>query len=106
MYTKKGYKCCDKYDGQTNTIIQESGKHYAKAVCKYCNHFLKWLPNPNITDDVKKRNVKINKYIQCDILNEKQKKFLEDIQIKRFLTPKQSEYLQSIKIKYKNNLKI
>ena len=99
MHTKAGYKCCDKYTGETDEVKTISGKHYAKAICKYCHHFLKWLPNPNITEEVKKRNETIDKCISNEKITEKQKTFLEDIKKSRFLTPKQLSYLNSIYVK-------
>ena len=102
MYTKKGYKCCAEFDGTTTDVVMPSGKHYAKQTCSKCGHFLKWLPNPKITEECNERIKKIDEIIKKhgEALGEKKIKFLEGVKSIRFLTPRQFEYLQLITSKF------
>jgi hypothetical protein len=96
--TRERKQCCKEYDEEYDEVRTEGGKHYAKAVCSHCGHFLKWLPNPEITSQCEERNEKIDKFLRKnkEILKESQKKFLTDIKERRFLTPRQHEYLKNI----------
>ena len=102
MRTSENYKCCKNYDGTLDEVKQTNGLHYAKAVCIHCKHFIKWLPNPNITKRIEERNKEIDKLLSenSDNLTEKQKNFLQDIKIKRFPTLKQQQYLEGLTTKY------
>ena len=98
---RTGFKCCDKFDGSFDSVKMEHGIHYSKRVCAYCKHFLEWEKNPNITEDVKKRNEIINTLLsKINELNDKttnkRKSFLQGILNKRFLTPSQFNYFNGL----------
>ena len=107
MYTKKDWKCCKQSNGETTEIKMNKGVQYAKSVCKHCNHFLKWLPNPKITKECELRNHHIDNMIQqySSEMSEKRLNFLKSIKSKRFLAPSQYTYLQVLfeLYKVKNN---
>ena len=100
MYTKKDWKCCDEFDNTTEDVIMDNGKHYAKQVCAHCKHYIKWLPNPNITKETEDRNKKIDITISNPKITPKMKEFMISIKTKRFLTPKQLNYFLGICEKY------
>ena len=104
MYTKEGWKCCEESDGTTEEVLTNKGLHYAKLVCAHCKHFIKWLPNPNITKAVDERTLIIDQMLLDSILNDVQKGFLTQIRTRRFLTPKQDTFYQGLckKVNKKN----
>lgn len=99
MHCKPDYKCCDKFDGSYDEVKQNHGIHYAKAVCKYCHHFIKWLPDPKITKMVENRDKEIRKYIEMETVEDKYKTVLTTLIGIRFLTPKQNNFYEYIKSK-------
>jgi hypothetical protein len=102
MHTGKNWKCCQEYNGETKEIKMLKGKHYAKLVCAKCGHYIKWISNPNITQECKDRENAINKLMikYENELTEKQKGFLNNVKLVRFMTPLQSSYLSRILLKF------
>jgi hypothetical protein len=98
MYTKKDWKCCSKSNGETEEVKMLKGLHYAKAVCKHCKHFIKWLQDPKITKECDNRKKKIETLLDehFDDLTEKQTQFLNSVKERRFLTPSQYRYLMGL----------
>lgn len=101
MRTNKDWKCCDKSNGEQTIIEMPKGIHYAKAICKHCGHFIKWLPNPNITKVCEERNTKIDKIILCNPnMDDRKKSFLISLKSIRFPTLKQLSFYNDIENKY------
>jgi hypothetical protein len=102
MYTKKGWKCCSEFDDQDahpyDTVVMPEGyKHYAKAVCKHCSHFLYWLKNPSTVLQNSKNQEYID-YLESvnEYLNDYERTFIRDMKHRKKLSPKQTSYLKSV----------
>jgi hypothetical protein len=96
MYTKIDWKCCDENDGTTEEVLTLKGIHYAKLVCAHCKHFIKWLPNPNITKAVEERATHIDQMLTHTLWTDKQRGFLTQIKTKRFLSPPQETFYRGL----------
>ena len=94
--------CCDKYDGETMTILMDHGKQYAKAVCAHCKHWIKWLPNPRITKECDERSEHIDKVLSkySMEITPKRKAFFEAVKNTRFITPRQHIYYLTLLQQY------
>ena len=94
-------KCCDNMNGETETILcKPNEKHYAKLVCKHCGRYIKWLADPKMDRAVEKRKKAIKKMLKMEELTDKQKEFLEAIIDKRFPTPRQLMFYNSLRERY------
>lgn len=98
-----GGKDCEHF--KTNIeLMPEEHVHYAKLVCADCNKFIKWHPNPLIKETTLRRNVQIERIINNEdgyyLLSDYERKFMNSIHNKAFLTEKQSAFFQKILDKY------
>lgn len=108
MFVKKGWKCCDQYDGSFTAIeMPPEFKHHSKAVCKYCNHFMKWLPNPKTLELMEIHQNKLRdleKHIE--LLSSYEATFIGDMKNRKKMTPKQIAFLEALYEKIVKNIKI
>lgn len=104
MHKTASWKCCDSFDGSYESVeMPPQFKHYAKATCKYCNHFIKWLPNPKTLEIVEKYKSKISKLeTVIDQLPSYEQAFCKDMKDKKKFTPKQMDYINSMYDKFFN----
>jgi hypothetical protein len=88
---------------QSKNLIRLTGDdepsiHYGRLECGDCGAFIQWLRDPSTTLVTIQRQGAIDDILQ----NHKSKlrlqdiKFLESMQSKRYLTPKQQDYLNSL----------
>lgn len=98
MHTKKDWKCCPDYDGSFEVVNNPpTFMHQRKAVCKYCKHFLHWLPNEKTIQDQKKWRDQVDQLLHSKRqLLDYDRNFLEELQYKEKLTPHQWGYLQDL----------
>jgi hypothetical protein len=102
MHCGANFKCCDEFDGEYTEVKTEGDKavHYAKAVCKYCGHFIKWLPTPENIDRTVKRRQTIKKILALPEVQSAHREFLLSINELRKLSPKQTTYYDDLVKKY------
>ena len=105
MHIKKDWKCCEKSDGSTISVEMPEGfKHHSKAVCAYCNHFVRWLPNPQLILEQQQNQAKILELKEHnDDLCSFDRIFLNEMDNRKKLSSKQKSYLDKIyseKIRY------
>lgn len=98
MRTGPNYKCCPSFNGETKEIPTGGGKHRFKQVCISCGHFIKWIPDPSITEKVNERKKQITSFIEQnkDKINGKHLEFLNTMTTQRFMTPRQHLYLATL----------
>jgi hypothetical protein len=104
MYVKKGWKCCDDFDINNLKIVEcNKARHKCyKKVCASCGHFIKLCANPDIDQQITKRNENIETVILHKDIKEKEKIFLHSVKNIRFMTPRQFTYFNMIILKYKD----
>lgn len=83
-----------------NTVQMPSGcKHHAAIRCAGCDRFLKWTQSPGNKEKRQQREAAISQLLQSPKLTDWEKGFLESVQNKGKLSPKQSETLSRIEMK-------
>lgn len=101
MRTNENWKCCDKYDGLLETIETPNNKQYGKAVCIYCRHFIKFVPNPNL-----KYHHDLLEQLTDEAIWKKlepiEQNFVTKCKNHAVLTPKQINYLKLLHSYYQN----
>jgi hypothetical protein len=104
MHKGKDWKCCEKYDETYKVIVMPlEFKHHSKAVCAYCEHFMKWLPNPKTIQEQEERQRKVKRLMECTNLSEYDQHFLKDMSTHIKMTPKQVAYLEKLyDLKFQN----
>jgi len=92
-------KCCPEFNGEMDRVEMPDGIHHAKLVCPFCGTYKKWEENPNVTADMNRRDVTIDR-----LLTEYRKQltdynvaFLVNIKGRRHLTPPQMERYLKLK---------
>ena len=111
MFTKQGWKCCDSFDGSSSVVeMPPNFKHFAKSTCKFCGHFLKWLPNPKTAEQMRiyLGQIEFIKEHAQQYLSTYEDTFITDIANRKKLSPKQISYLKSIYDRFEvlKNIKI
>lgn len=80
----------------TTVLMPEGHKHFAALRCGSCDGFHKWLEAPHTKEKREKRRVKISDLLKSTALSSWERGFLESVQGRKKLSPKQLEVLDRI----------
>lgn len=95
--------CCANYADTPKTRVEkgEWGVHTSKRVCDWCSHFISWTTNEKNNIEYENRRTTIDKMIEIygGKLREADRIFLENIKECRYMTPRQFNYLTTMRAK-------
>ena len=92
-------KTCPKCESDNLTVIlTPNTHHYAKLVYEACDRWIQWLPNPQKTLYIDKRNRQIQELLDTDRLSDIERNFLNQILNLRNLSPRQQNWLDKLMV--------